>query len=64
MVDTCRIDGTGWALLGALDGTELVVRNTQLTGDGTNSAIYGRGSTLDITGGFIADCRCTRRERH
>lgn len=57
-VDNCVIQGAGWALLGALNGAQLVVRNnTQLTGDGTNSCIYLESSTLDLTGGSVDNCR-------
>jgi hypothetical protein len=57
-IDHCRIQGSGWSLLGALAGAELVVQNdTQLTGDGDNTAIYVREGTLDVTGGTIADAR-------
>ena len=53
-VDNCVIQGTGWALLGALGGAHLVVQNnTRLTGNGTNSAVYVASSTLDLTGGSI-----------
>src|SRR5450755_2289755 len=53
-VDNCVIQGTGWALLGALSGAALVVRNnTRLTGNGANSAIYVKSATLDLTGGSI-----------
>jgi len=53
-VDNCVIQGTGWALLGALDGAALVVRNnTRLTGNGANSAVFVRSATLDLTGGSI-----------
>ena len=54
IVDNCVIQGTGWALLGALNGAALVVRNnTRLTGNGTNSAVYVASATLDLTGGSI-----------
>ncbi len=54
VIDNCRISGTGWALLGALSGGQLVVQNgTQLVGNGTNSAIYLKGATLDVDGGSI-----------
>ena len=47
IVDNCVIQGTGWALLGALSGADLVVRNnTRLTGNGANSAIYVSGATV------------------
>ncbi len=53
-VDNCVIQGTGWALLGALGGAALVVRNnTRLTGNGANSAVYVGSATLDLTGGSI-----------
>src|SRR2546421_2878694 len=53
-VDNCVIQGTGWALLGALNGAGLVVRNnTRLTGNGANSAVYVLSATLDLTGGSI-----------
>lgn len=53
-VDNCVIQGTGWALLGALNGATLVVRNnTRLTGNGANSAVYLGSATLDLTGGSI-----------
>jgi hypothetical protein len=48
IVDNCVIQGTGWALLGALDGAALVVRNnTRLTGNsGANRcAVQVRRST-------------------
>ncbi len=52
-VDNCNISGNGWALLGALDGATLVVRNnTHMTGS-NNSAIYLRSATLVLTGGSI-----------
>ena len=57
VVDNCHIDGTGWALLAAMDGAQLVVQNdTQLTGNGANSAIYLAGSSLALTGGSIDQC--------
>jgi hypothetical protein len=57
-VDNCVIQGTGWALLGALNGARLVVRNnTHLTGNGANSGVYVAGSTLDLTGGSINQCQ-------
>jgi len=58
IVDNCVIQGTGWALLGALDGAALVVRNnTRLTGNGANSAVFIRSATLDLTGGSIDQSR-------
>lgn len=57
-VDNCNISGDGWALLGALDGATLVVRNnTHLTGSNANSAIYLRSATLSLTGGSIDQAR-------
>src|SRR5207247_7834934 len=57
VVDNCHIAGTGWALLAAMDGAQLVVQNdTQLTGNGANSAIYLAGSSLALTGGSIDQC--------
>jgi len=56
-VDNCNISGDGWALLGALDGAALVVRNnTHMTGS-NNSAIYLRSATLTLTGGSIDQAR-------
>jgi hypothetical protein len=56
IIDHCRIDGTGWALLGALDGASLTIRNgTELTGNGANSAVYVKGATLDVDGGTISN---------
>lgn len=58
VVDHCHIDGTGWALLGALDGARLVLQNdTRLRGNGTNTGIYLRAASLDVHGGNINDCR-------
>ena len=58
IVDNCVIQGTGWALLGALDGAALVVRNnTRLTGNGANSAVFVRSATLQVTGGSIDQSR-------
>lgn len=55
IVDHCRIDGTGWALLGALDGASLTIRNdTDLTGNGANSAIYLKSAALDFDGGTVS----------
>ena len=57
-VDDCTIEGDGWALLGALNGAELVVRNnTRLTGNGANSCIYVKGSVLGLSGASIDQCR-------
>ena len=56
-IDNCIIEGTGWALLGAVNGSQLVVRNnTQLTGNGNNNCIYIEGSTLDLTDSTIENC--------
>lgn len=57
-IDNCVIQGTGWALLGALSGADLVVRNnTRLSGNATNSAIYVKGATLDLRASSITGCR-------
>jgi hypothetical protein len=57
-VDNCVFQGTGWALLGALSGADLVVQNnTRLTGNGANSAIYVDGATLEQSGGSIQGCQ-------
>jgi hypothetical protein len=47
---TASSKAPGWALLGALDGAALVVRNnTRLTGNGANSAVFVRSATLQLT---------------
>lgn len=57
IVDNCVIEGTGWALLGALSGADLVVRNnTRLTGNGENSAMYVSGATVDLRNSSVTGC--------
>lgn len=57
IVDNCVIQGTGWGLLGALSGANLIVRNnTRLSGNGSNSAIYVSSATLDMSGSSISGC--------
>ncbi len=55
--DNCDIQGSGWALLGARDGAEMVVKNgTRLTGNGANSCIRLDRSILSMTGTIINNC--------
>lgn len=56
-VNDCVLQGTGWALLGAVNGGALVVRNTQMTGNGANSAIYAGSATVDVSGATLTSFR-------
>jgi hypothetical protein len=58
VVDDCNMTGSGWALLEATDGAQMVVQNgTMLTGNGANDGIYVADSTLEVDGGTIAECQ-------
>jgi hypothetical protein len=57
-IDGCHLSGSGWALLGAQNGAQLVIQNgTTVAGNGNNSCLYVADAMLDMTGGTLDHCR-------